>query len=75
MSLIIQVDLFATYLQLSIEIREFLARAQSAYTLIRDSSKCSPKMNNLAEQFIVEIMFRYGKLAQQTMVTAVLFTY
>ncbi|KAL3986002.1 hypothetical protein ACH3XW_40985 [Acanthocheilonema viteae] len=50
--------------KMTIEIHEFLARAQSAYILIRDSVKCSPKMHFVADQSIIEIMFRFGKLFQ-----------
>ncbi|KAM3716409.1 Erythroid differentiation-related factor [Dirofilaria immitis] len=51
--------------KMTIEIHEFLARAQSAYTLIRDSLKCSPKMHSMANRSIIEIMFRFGKLFQR----------
>ncbi|VDN03422.1 unnamed protein product [Thelazia callipaeda] len=54
--------------KLAVEIREFLVRAQSAYTLIRDSSKCSPKMRFMADRSIVDILFRFGKLAQHGLV-------
>ncbi|CAG9540507.1 unnamed protein product [Cercopithifilaria johnstoni] len=50
--------------KMTVEIHEFLARAQSAYILIRDSVKCSPKMHSIADRSIVEIMFRFGKLFQ-----------
>ncbi|EJD76683.1 hypothetical protein LOAG_16442 [Loa loa] len=50
--------------KMTVEIHEFLARAQSAYTLIRDSMRCSPKMHSVADRCIIEIMFRFGKLFQ-----------
>ncbi|VDK83568.1 unnamed protein product [Onchocerca ochengi] len=53
--------------KMTVEIHEFLARAQSAYILIRDSLKCSPKMHSLADRSIIEIMFRFGKLFQHAM--------
>lgn len=56
---------------MTVEIHEFLARAQSAYTLIRDSVKCSPKMHFVADRSIIEIMFRFGKLFQHASVSFV----
>lgn len=56
------------FLKMTVEIHEFLARAQSAYALIRDSAKCSPKMHSLADRSIIEIMFRFGKLFQHAAV-------
>ncbi|VDK70476.1 unnamed protein product [Litomosoides sigmodontis] len=50
--------------KMTVEIHEFLRRAQSAYALIRDSAKCSPKMHSSADRSIIEIMFRFGKLFQ-----------
>ncbi|VDO49708.1 unnamed protein product [Onchocerca flexuosa] len=59
--------------KMTVEIHEFLARAQSAYILIRDSVKCSPKMHSIADRCIIEIMFRFGKLFQRAMVTVQIF--
>lgn len=53
---------------MTVEIHEFLARAQSAYILIRDSVRCSPKMHYIADRSIIEIMFRFGKLFQHAAV-------
>uniref|UniRef100_A0A915Q0F1 KIF-binding protein n=1 Tax=Setaria digitata TaxID=48799 RepID=A0A915Q0F1_9BILA len=63
----VQPGIMENHLQkIAVEIREFLARAQSAYTLIRDSSKCSAKMHYIADRSIIEIMFRFGKLSQRS---------
>uniref|UniRef100_A0AAF5PSW9 Erythroid differentiation-related factor 1 n=3 Tax=Wuchereria bancrofti TaxID=6293 RepID=A0AAF5PSW9_WUCBA len=50
--------------KMTVEIHEFLVRAQSAYTLIRNSVRCSPKMHYAADRCIIEILFRFGKLFQ-----------
>ncbi|VDK32346.1 unnamed protein product [Gongylonema pulchrum] len=53
--------------KLTSEVHEFLSRASAGYEYIRNSSKCSTSIVVLADQLVVEIMFRYGKLAQQSM--------